>query len=69
MMTIKEIKYNVNTECNSCGKIRKKYYEIRYGVPVHDMPWQPYSTLPICRSCLRKLHGSIERKLSTADRR
>lgn len=63
MLTIKEIKCNSFTECNSCGKVRKKYYEIRYGIPVRDQPWQPYFTLPICRSCLGKLRGCIERKL------
>jgi ribosomal protein S14 len=69
MLTIRKIKYNYNTECNSCGKVRKQYYEICYGIPVHDFPWQPYSTLPLCRTCLRRLSGSIEKKLSVSDRR
>lgn len=63
MLTIKEIKSNNRNECNSCGKVRKRCYEIRYGIPLIGEPWQPYSILPICRSCLRKLHSCIERKL------
>ena len=65
MMTIKEIDNNWNNiECNSCGKSRRKYYEIRYGIPVSGQPWQPYATLPLCVSCLRKLGNSIEKKLT-----
>lgn len=63
MLTIKKIDYNNNTECSSCGKVQKIFFEIRYGIPVHDFPWQPYSTLPLCRSCLKKLNERIKRKL------
>ena len=65
MLIVKEIKNNTNTECNSCGKKRKRYFEIRYGIPTSDFPWQPYSTLPLCASCMRKLGAKIENKLTT----
>ena len=63
MLTIKKITYNPTTECNSCGKVRKEFYEIRYGILVRDFPWQPYSTLPLCKSCLKKLNDRIEKAL------
>ena len=68
MLTIKKVEHNSYTECNSCGKVRKKYFEIRYGIP-SCFPWQPYSTLPLCASCLRKLGGSIEKKLLKQSRK
>ena len=68
MLTIKKVEHNSYTECNSCGKVRKKYFEIRYGIP-SCFPWQPYSTLPLCASCLRRLEGSIGRTLLRESRR
>lgn len=68
MLTIKEIKNNSTTECNACGKVRRRYFEIRYGIP-SGFPWQPYSTLPFCASCLRKLGISIEKKLLEQSRK
>lgn len=65
MLTIKKIDYNYNTMCSSCGKVRKEFFEIRYGIPVHDFPWQPYSTLPLCRSCLKRLSERIVKRLNT----
>lgn len=69
MLTIKEIKYKDNrTECNSCGKVRKRYFEIRYGIPIRNFPWEPYQTLPLCASCIRKLGNSIEKKLTKVEK-
>lgn len=68
MLTIKKVEHNSYTECSSCGKTRKKYFEIRYGIPSGFL-WQPYSTLPLCASCLRKLGVSIEKKLSKQSRK
>ena len=64
MLTVRKVNYNWNTECNSCGKVRKTYYEIRYGIRVTDFPYQPYTTLPLCASCLKRLGNSIEKRVN-----
>lgn len=64
MLKIVKIENNHDVRCGSCGKVRKKYYEIRYGFRVSYDNLQRYEAMPLCRACIRKLYEGLEKKCS-----
>ncbi len=62
MLSVREITQNAQQPCASCGKIRKRSYEIRVGFPGPARGPQNVTALPLCRSCIRRLHAGIENR-------